>query len=355
MTPTVRLIDMNRLIEVVADAVVAIDHSQRIVFFNAGAENVFGYYRDEVLGKPLEILLPERFAHVHAGHVQGFVESAATSRLMGQRQTIYARRKNGQEFRAEASISKITQDDDQLMVVLLRDITDRENMQAELRHNAEQLAVANERSRLARDLHDAVSQTLFSASLIADVLPRLWQRNPVEAQRRLEELKTLSRGALAEMRMLLLELRPSALIEAKFGDLLQQLGQATAGRSGIHVETSIDPQVRDLRLDGESQISLYRIAQEALNNIIKHSNAHHAWIKLGPCPVAAQSGQLYLEIKDDGRGFETQVTGHDHLGLRIMRERAQSTGATLSVHSTLGAGTEISVRLPGVLKPTQNK
>jgi len=336
-----RIIDMNRLIEVVADAVAAIDSEQRIVFFNDGATRLFGYTREEVLGRPLDMLIPERFRRTHESHVHAFHGSADVSRLMGERQSVYAQRKNGQEFRAEASITKITQDDREVMVVLLRDITEREQMQLNLRVQAEQIAVANERSRLARDLHDAVSQTLFSASLIADVLPRLWLRNPVEAQRRLEELRMLNRGALAEMRMLLLELRPSALTEARFSDLLQQLGEAAAGRAGIHVDTDIDPVVRDLRMPPEPQVALYRIAQEALNNVMKHSGAHNAWIRLHHA-----APHLCLEIRDDGRGFDPQQTNHEHLGLLIMRERAQSIAAEIDVTSAIGRGTSIAVRIP---------
>jgi PAS domain S-box-containing protein len=341
MAALLRLIDMNRLIEVVADAVAAINSEQRIVFFNDGAERLFGYSRTEVLDQPLTLLIPQRFQSAHADHVRTFQHSSDVSRLMGERQTVYAQRKNGTEFRAEASITKLSQDDGDLMVVLLRDITEREQMQNDLRRQAEQIAVANERSRLARDLHDAVSQTLFSASLIADVMPRLWLRNPVEAQRRLEELRMLNRGALAEMRMLLLELRPSALTEARFPDLLQQLGEAAAGRAGIHVATQIDPTLGDLHLSPEPQVALYRIAQEALNNVIKHSGAHNAWVHL-----QRQSSYLCMHIRDDGRGFDMGQTNHDHLGLLIMRERAQSIAAEIAFESTPGQGTSISVRIP---------
>jgi PAS domain S-box-containing protein len=341
MSTPLQIIDMNRLIEVVADAVAAIDSDMHIVFFNDGAVRLFGYAREEVLGQTLDVLLPERFRRTHDGHVRSFHGSTDVSRLMGERQTVYALRKNGQEFRAEASITKVTQDGQDIMVVLLRDITEREQMQSHLRQQAEQIAVANERSRLARDLHDAVSQTLFSASLIADVLPRLWLRNPVEAQRRLEELRMLNRGALAEMRMLLLELRPSALTEARFPDLLLQLGEAVAGRAGIHVDTDIDPTVRELRMPPEPQVALYRIAQEALNNVMKHSGAHNAWIRLHHA-----TPHLCMEIRDDGRGFDLQQTNHEHLGLLIMRERAQSIAAELDVTSMPGRGTSIAVRIP---------
>lgn len=340
-----RLLNMNRLIEVVADAVIAIDVDQRIVFFNAGAESIFGYASGEALGQHLNVLLPERYAEIHSRHIAGFLASSESSRLMGERRAIYARRKSGEEFPAEASISKFSDEGAQTMVVLLRDVSERQRLEAALRQQAEQIAVAGERSRLARDLHDAVSQTLFSASLIADVLPRLWSRNPVEGQKRLDELKTLNRGALAEMRMLLLELRPTALIESRFADLLTQICQAAAGRTGIHFDVEIAPQLREARLFDEAQVALYRIAQESLNNIIKHSEAKHVWVKLcmetdGGTPV------LQLSIRDDGRGFDPGNNTHEQLGLRIMNERAQSLKAAIAIASTPGAGTEICVRAP---------
>ena len=106
---------------------------------------------------------------------------------------------------------------------------------ARLYEEAQQVAASQERSRLARDLHDAVTQTLFSASLIAEVLPALWENDPAEGRQLLGELRQLTRGALAEMRTLLLELRPAALVEANLGDLLRQLAESVSGRTGIPV------------------------------------------------------------------------------------------------------------------------
>jgi signal transduction histidine kinase len=111
---------------------------------------------------------------------------------------------------------------------------------ARLYEESERSATAAERSRLARDLHDAVSQTLFSAALIAEVLPRIWERDPEEGRRRLEELRGLTRGALAEMRTLLLELRPASLVEADLGDLMRQLAEAFAGRAQVPVDLDVE-------------------------------------------------------------------------------------------------------------------
>jgi PAS domain S-box-containing protein len=206
---------------------------------------------------------------------------------------------------------------------------------ARLRESAEESAASAERSRLARDLHDAVTQTLFSASLIAEVLPQLWERDQDEGRRRLAQLRDLTRGALAEMRTLLLELRPAALAETPLCDLLLQLAEATRGRSGIRIGVEIEG---DCDLPADTKIALYRIAQEALNNVAKHASAAHAWMKL-----TQRDGSAELIVADDGAGFDASDKSADSLGLDIMRERAESVGADLTVTSKPGEGTRVEV------------
>lgn len=203
---------------------------------------------------------------------------------------------------------------------------------ASLRAKTEQTAVEAERNRLARELHDAVTQTLFSASVIAEVLPRLWERDEDEGRRRLEELRTLTRGALAEMRALLLELRPKALAESDMGELLNQLAEATKVAQ-ISTEVTVEG---ECHLPVDVKIALYRIAQEAMNNIMRHSSATKAAIFLR-CP----SEQIELEIRDDGKGFDPQRVAGNSLGLGIMRERAQAIGARFDIQSRSGQGTRI--------------
>ncbi len=209
---------------------------------------------------------------------------------------------------------------------------------ARLRAQAEEVAIAAERNRLARDLHDAVTQTLFSASIIADVLPRLWDRNPEECRRRLDELRQLTRGALAEMRTLLLELRPATLAEAALPDLLRQLAEAVAGRARIPVLLSVDTQARGGQLPADVKVAVYRIAQEALNNVFKHSGAQNAAVSL-----RLRGRELTLTITDDGHGFDPALARAGSLGLGIMRERAEAVGAQLSVTSAPGHGTTVAV------------
>jgi PAS domain S-box-containing protein len=203
-----------------------------------------------------------------------------------------------------------------------------------LREKATQDAVAAERTRLARDLHDAVTQTLFSTTLIADVLPDIWEMNPGEGKRRLEEIRMLTRGALAEMRTLLVELRPNALVEVPLPTLLRQLTEALSGRARINIQLSAEG---ERKLPADVQISLYRIAQEALNNVFKHSRASEAIVTL------RMGDSVRLTVADNGSGFDPSTVTADHLGVKIMRERAETIGAKLSIYSEPGEGTQISV------------
>lgn len=209
---------------------------------------------------------------------------------------------------------------------------------ARLYEQAEESAAAMERNRLARDLHDAVSQTLFSASLIAEILPRLYERDPQQGREKLEELRQLTRGALAEMRTLLLELRPASLAAAALPDLLKQLGEAIAGRSRIPVDICADaaPDV-----PAEVGVALYRITQEALNNVAKHSGAGRASVVLRVRDDELEGGALELVVTDDGDGFDPASVRPGSLGLGIMAERAAAIAATLEVDSSPGAGTRV--------------
>jgi len=180
-----------------------------------------------------------------------------------------------------------------------------------------------------------VTQTLFSANLIADVLPRIWERDPNEGMQNLEELRQLTRGALAEMRTLLLEMRPESLERAEIKPLLTQLADAFVGRVRVPVSLVLEG---DCELTQEVKLVLYRVAQEALNNIAKHSGARHVALHL-----ACQPGHIALRISDDGLGFDAGSIPPDHMGIAIMRERASSVGARLKIESQVGQGTIVEL------------
>lgn len=235
----------------------------------------------------------------------------------------------------------LTIDDERILTLLASSaVIGLEN--ARLYEEAEKNAAMAERGRLARELHDAVTQTLFSASLIADVLPQIWETDPEEGRRRLEQLRQSTRGALAEMRTLLLELRPAALLEVETSELFKYLVNAFTGRTRVPARLVFEGAYT---LPGEVKIDLYRIAQEALNNIAKHAEAENVVITF-----LGQSSGVILEIRDDGIGFEPGETTAEHLGLRIMKERAVAIGADFSVKSSPGQGTTVYVSW----KPSKN-
>jgi two-component system nitrate/nitrite sensor histidine kinase NarX len=213
---------------------------------------------------------------------------------------------------------------------------------ADLYERAQTLAALHERQRLAQNLHDAVNQSLFTAGLIAEVLPRLWERDPEEGRRSLEDLRRLTRAALAEMRALLAELRPSILTDTDLGDLLHQLGSAFTGRTNIPVTVTVpgqDSLPGPGSLPGDVQMAFYRVCQEGLSNIAKHARAGQVAIRLHYA-----AGAVELQVCDDGCGFDPAHVSPGRSGLTVMRERAQAVGARLSIESQPGGGTEITLR-----------
>jgi signal transduction histidine kinase len=218
-------------------------------------------------------------------------------------------------------------------------------MQAELRaanlqlqansEQLKQLAVARERSRLARDLHDSVTQTVFSMTLTTQSALLLLDRDPGRVKEQLGHLSDLARGALAEMQTLIAELRPEGAAPA---GLAASLRQHVAGRQlpdGLTVSVEVQG---DRRLAPAEELALFRISQEALNNVVKHAHAARACVSLH------LADPLWIEIEDDGRGFDLAQAGQSHgIGLSSMRERAAEIGWKLRVTSAPGAGTHIRV------------
>jgi len=214
---------------------------------------------------------------------------------------------------------------------------------ARLAGQASELAAAEERQRLSRELHDAVNQTLWTASLTADTLLREVEVG-TSLYVRLERLRQLTSGAQAEMRTLLLELRPQELAEIALHELLEQLIAAMECRKKMDVTVRLEP----VDLDPIKRVAFYRIAQEALTNITRHSAATVVSISLclqKPTGVALGTAVAELRIVDNGRGFDAENVPPGHLGLSIMRERAEAAGGELEVRASPGHGTDLSLRV----------
>jgi PAS domain S-box-containing protein len=228
-------------------------------------------------------------------------------------------------------------------VALLASIADQVGVavdNARLYRQAEQLAVLQERDRLARELHDSVTQSLYSANLMVETARRSAESGQHEQLRAyLARLADVIQGSLKEMRLLVYELRPPVLVQEGLLAALQKRLDAVEGRAGVEARLLVEGAVAPAP---EVEEALYRIAQEALNNALKHAGADSVTVR-----IEAEAGELRLAVKDDGRGFEPgDARDQGGLGLVTMRQRAERLHGTFEICSTLGQGTTVRVRLP---------
>ena len=315
------------LVERISDVIYTVDTTGELTYISPAVEGLLGYLPSEVIGQPFsKFVMPEDL-----GKMRERFEKLSTGIEPGP--NVYRVLARTGEVRWIRASSQPIVDGEQVSGVrgVLTDITDRVRAEAQ----RERAAADAERERLSRDLHDAVMQTLFSVAAIAEVLPDRWERDPDKARRGLQDLQELTQGALAEMRTLLLAWQPGAQLGSDLGDLIHQLGDAMAARTRMPVTTTV---VGECHPPDEVKLALYRITQEALNNVIKHAEASRAIVRL-----ECTGEQGTLSISDNGRGFDPDDVPPHHLGLGIMRERAKAVGAAFAVASEPERGTEITV------------
>jgi PAS domain S-box-containing protein len=327
----------HHLFDALPDGVILNDAATgRVVEANPAAAALHGYDRAAFIG-----LSPAAYMQsADAAKMAGWVAAAQAGETIET--TAVHLRPDGTSFTVETHMTGCVYRDRPCLLSVVRDISarvDRGQQDQALRDGQVQaLAALEERRRLAQNLHDAVNQSLFSASLIAEVLPRLWELHPQEVKTSLEDLRRLTRGALAEMRGLLVELQPLDLADSELGDLLRLLADAYTGRTNIPVILTVAGQGS---LPGEVHVAFYRLCQEALNNIAKHAGAGQVLIDLRHDDRMAE-----LSIRDDGRGFDPDNIPPGHFGLTMMQERARDAGAALSISSQPGEGTKLTVHWP---------
>jgi signal transduction histidine kinase len=207
---------------------------------------------------------------------------------------------------------------------------------------AEELAVIAERNRLARNLHDSVSQTVFSMTLTAEAARILFDRDASRAAAELDKLQALAKSALTEMRSLVFELRPTAVTEQGLIPALRHHIVTLERQHGLVVALQIEgePHLTDL----EAQ-RLFRVIQEALNNVVKHARTDSARVTL-----QFEDGRVLARIEDEGQGFAPEAIESEGqgIGLSTMRERVEMMGGTLGIDSSPGAGTRVTVELTPV-------
>lgn len=343
---------LEDLLASVAEGVVCVDEDQRIVLYNDAAQRIFGHSRDDLIGQPLGMLIPERFRARHEEQVRHFAATGRSSRSMGRYGVVFGLRANGEEFPMDATISQSGTAPGRLFTVVLRDITERLRTERERRAYTERLRMLsrrlfeveeNERRRLARELHDSIGQNVtaltMSLNMVRSELPAE-SREKIGAH--LNDCEVLLYSTHQLVRDVMAGLRPPGLDELGFLSALTEHARQVEGRGGFSVTvkgTEITP-----RLSPATEITLFRIAQEALVNVAKHALATEVVIDL-----ESTSDTVRLTVADNGCGFDpatrlAEAVGH--LGVVSMRERAESIGGRLKVESTPGRGTCVTVEAP---------
>lgn len=328
------------LIDSAMDGIVSIDAAQRIVLYNRAAQKIFGWSQDEVMGRPLEVLLPQRYRTSHGAQVQGFGSTGATSRRMGDGTLIHGLRRNGEEFPMDASISHVDAGEVKLYTVILRDVTERVRAQHDLAAFAAQASAIREqeKSRVARELHDELAQSLTALKMDA-----MWLREQLPADgvpaAKLDQMLGLLDASVASTRRIAADLRPLVLDDLGLVPAIEWLVQNFTQRSGVACELDAPD---DIELGEPHATAVFRMVQESLANVAKHARATQVAVVLRRLP-----GAIRLEVQDDGVGFDTSAPRRsESLGLAGLRERAQLAQGSVEIRSQVGQGTHVQAVLP---------
>jgi PAS domain S-box-containing protein len=335
---------LSGLLDSAMDGIITVDGEQRILMYNRAAEKIFGWPQAQVIGQPLDMLLPARYRGSHFAHLQRFGNTGVTSRKMGGESVIYGLRRNGDEFPLDASISQLKTPDGHLYTVILRDVTERVRAQEDLAAFAKQASAIREqeKSRVARELHDELAQ-----SLTAIKMDTIWLKDhlqgatdPTVAAKVADMLRMID-GAVASTRRIAADLRPLVLDDLGLMPAIEWLVQSFQQRHGIACELQAD---EELELHEPYATAVFRIVQESLVNVAKHARAQRAKV----CIERVNNG-LRLRVEDDGAGFDTRAHRKPNsLGLAGLRERAQLLKGSVVVHSQPGQGTTIDAFIPVV-------
>jgi PAS domain S-box-containing protein len=343
------------LLETAAQAILMVNSTGRIELVNATAEQMFGYAREEMLGQPIEMLVPTPLREVHQHHRADYFVHPR-KRPMGMGLDLAARRKDGAEFPIEVSLSYIETENGIVAVSFITNITDRKLSETELlaqatslRENQEnlralagQLLTAQEEAtqRIARELHDVFGQKMALLSLRISEIETLLPTNLELAEEKLRASRKQIGILAQEIQEFSRQLHSSVLHELGLEIALRAECDAYSRRAGTAVKFSAETVPEFLPED--ISLCLYRVAQESLHNIWKHAESNRLDVML-----RASNEEVELIVQDFGKGFDIEATkGRGGLGLISMQERVRLVGGSFAITTAAGNGTRVQVRIP---------
>jgi PAS domain S-box-containing protein len=340
---------LRGILDAAMDAIVTVDQHQKIVYFNAAAEKMFGCSQDQAVGGALSWFIPDRFRPAHAQHVAQFGASGISSRRMGGSLVVTGLRRSGEEFPIDASISQLSDGQAKFYTVILRDVSERVRAHEALAQSKEELrelagaassAREQEQSRIARELHDELAQAMSALKMDIKFIRDGRSATDAFTGKRLDRMEAQIDSTIAAMRRIAADLRPLALDDLGLIPAIESLAQDFQRRTGIRCELALgDP---DLALPGSHATGVFRIVQESLTNVAKHAKASTVEII-----VVTDDSEIAVTVRDDGVGFSTSTPRKPQsYGLLGVRERAYLLGGVTRIVSAPGEGTEVEVRLP---------
>jgi PAS domain S-box-containing protein len=341
------VVDFEKLVDCAPDGFLVVDAAGIIVYANSRCSELFGWPAAELVGTPVEQLIPQRFRDVHLRHREAYAKDPRV-RPMGSGLALFAVRRDGAEFPAEVSLSPADFGGTNCVLCVVRDVTARVELETRMREAQERLheerrrlAVASDRERIGMDLHDGVIQSLYSIGMAVAAFERE-TTDPVFCEK-LSNVVDAVDEVIEDIRTYIHGLRPGMLADWQLARTLRLLGDDLASHQ-IATEVNVDVDAAGAVAWCASDIAL--VAREVLSNVARHSGASNCRVRLGWEPASeALDRAVVLEISDDGRGFDPAnvTTG---MGLANLRKRVTPLGGEVEVDSAPHHGTTVRVRFP---------
>jgi two-component system sensor kinase FixL len=320
---------LRAILQTAVEGIVTIDERGIIESFNPAAEKIFGYKAEEVIGKSVNVLMPEPHCHEHDRYIQNYLRTGQ-AKIIGIGREVQGRRKDGTVFPMDLAVSEVQLENRRLFTGFIRDITERKRLEREILEVTDR-----ERRRIGQELHDGLCQQLAGIELISEALARDLRKQNHPAAAQVDRITEHLRNAIAEARRLARGLSPVSLESNGLTVALGELVTAVARLFNLECrfQTGEPVPVRNNTVANH----VYRIAQEAIHNAVRHGRARSVVVSLH-----RQGEHARLTVADNGSGFDRERVNGKGMGLQIMKYRAGMIGATLSVESAPGRGTTVT-------------
>ena len=330
---------LRAILETAVEGIITIDEGGIIESFNPAAETIFGYEAKEVIGENVSLLMPAPYRQEHDGYIANYVRSGH-AKIIGIGREVVGRRKDGTVFPMDLAVSEVQLEGRRLFTGFVRDISERKQLEKENLEISEQ-----EQRRIGQGLHDGLCQHLAGIELMSQVLAQSLGKKSKAEGAQAEKIAQHVREAIAQTRMLARGLSPVSLEANGLMSALQELAEAVGKLFNVQSRFQCEEPV--LVQDNTAATHLYRIAQEAINNAIRHGKASHVVISLRRQP--RPGGGAALTVSDDGLGLPRELNNHSGMGLRIMKYRAGMIGASLEIRANNDRGTTVACAFKGSL------